>query len=212
MEIEELQVGDKIELELVSVSEQLSFPSSIVEILSDDRIIISEISHNSKSVGFSDKDSVNFIHLGEKLHRWMNPSIRLVKYKKEVYHCVSLNGAGTLYNRRESFRLYLGIKCPLFIATSKGMERHDVLVKDISNGGIGFILSNDEFSLPLHKKVRVHLEDDSFNMNLHIEIIRTVVLEEKNATLYGCRYISPEILVGRYIMQKQGKKLKEMRS
>lgn len=212
MEIEDLQVGDKIELELVNSAERISFPSEIKEILSNGRVLITEIVHNEKSIGFSDNTPVSFIHLGSKLHRWDNPSIKLVKYKNEVLHCVTLSGNGSLYNRRDSYRLYLGYKCPLFFATSKGMERRNVLLKDISTGGVGFIISNNEDSLPLHKKVHIKLKDGHYDMNLHVEIIRSYALEEKNSTLYGCRFLTNEALISSYIMQKQGKKLKEMRS
>jgi len=212
MEIEDFQIGDNIEIELIAASDRLSFPCEIMKILDDGRIMVSQIVHNEKSVGFSDSDLMSFLHIGPKIHRWNNPTIKLVKYKKEVYHCVSLVGSGIPYNRRESYRLYVGSDCPLFLATSQGIERRDVLIKDISNGGVGFIVSNSEVPLPLYKQVRIHLVDDSFDMNLHLEIVRSMILEEQNSTLYGCRFIAPDAMVGRYIIKKQEKKLKEMRS
>ncbi len=212
MEIEDLQIGDNIEIELIASTDRFTFSCEIMKILDDGRIMVSQIMHDDKSVGFSDSDHISFLHIGPKIHRWNNPTIKLVKYKKEVYHCVSLVGSGIPYNRRESFRLYVGSDCPLFFATKQGIERREVLVKDISNGGVGFIVSSNEDPIPLNKQVRIHLVDGSFDMNLHLEIVRSMLLEELNSTLYGCRFIAPDAMVGRYIMQKQGIKLKEMRS
>lgn len=212
MEIEEFRVGDRVEIEVNKNTDKLSFQSEIIAVLDDNRVIISEITHNDQSVGFSDLDRMSFIHLGSKLHRWVQPSIHLVRYKKEIYHCVTLTGSGSPYNRRESFRMYVGNEYPICYPTSLGIQKKDVLVKDISTGGIAFILSDQEDSIPMNKKFRLHFTDDHFEVDLHAEVIRTVALEEQHAVLYGCRFLNPEAVIGRYIMHKQGQKLKEMRS
>lgn len=212
MEVKELQIGDKIEVEVIIGKERGSFAGEIIEVLNDNRVLISEIAHEGKSVGFSGTGPIYFLHMGDKINRWTALSIKLVKYKKEVYHCVTLAGNGEIYNRRESFRLYLGNECSLYIATSKGMERRDILLKDISTGGLSFILSDKEKGFTLHQKVRISLQDGAYDLNLHVEIIRTVPLEGRNATLYGCRFATPNPSVGRYITQKQSKKLQERRA
>ncbi|MEG2511669.1 MAG: PilZ domain-containing protein [Acetivibrio sp.] len=208
MEIEEMQVGDKVEILVDLPDKSVSLSSEIVEVLEGNRILISQIVHEGKSVGFPEKVPVFFIHLAPKLHRWDNPSVKLVKYHSEIYHCVTLSGEGASYNRRESFRLYLGVECPLFFATAKGTLNRDVLLKDISTGGLSFILPNTEDPLPLNKKIRLHLKDDSFDKDLRAEIIRIVPLEDKNASLYGCRFLLPDASIGRYIMLKEGQKRK----
>ena len=108
--------------------------------------------------------------------------------------------------------MYLGFQCPLFFPTANGIIRKNVLLKDISTGGIGFIMPEREKPIPLNKRVRIQLTDGSYKLDLHAEIIRIVNLEEQHSILYGCRFLTLNPEIGRYIMKKQGTHLKQRRS
>ncbi len=204
-----MQVGDKVEIAVTLGSESTSFSSEILELLEGNRILIEEIKHENQSVGFTGASEINFIHMGEKLNIWKYVTVKLVRYKNQIYHCVTITGSSAPFNRRETFRLFLGVDCQLLFATAQGIETRDILLKDISEGGFGFLLNEE---LPINKKVRIQLSDNGFQLDLRASVIRCIPLEEKSTNLYGCQLVHPEPQLGKYIRFKQGAKLQQMRS
>ncbi len=161
---------------------------------------------NEKIVGFPDDLRKRFVCKVEgKPYIWENPTVRFVKYDGNPCHMVELEGTGTYENRRQAFRLFIGEEMAITLQSEDSKETIMVLVRDISETGIGF-LTNKE--LKEGDLVRVRIKTKEYVMNLNARILRSRYEESARSMLYGCKFTDIVPKLSQYIMERQREKMK----
>lgn len=201
--IQELAKGQKIELDVRFESQTINFQSEIILARTND-ILISKLTVNEQTIGFSEKCQINFLcNIEEKLFQWENVTVKLVKYDGVVYHKIDLEGEGKPFNRRESYRLYIGEDMQLLVNKPTGPTSISVLIKDISENGVGFVTAVD---IDLERTVRLKLKDSNFTLSLPGIVVRKEFKDNINCYMYGCRFSEKNQTLGKYIMKKQAER------
>lgn len=128
-------------------------------------------------------------------------SVHIVVSKKEAVS----------YNRRQNFRIFIGLEG--FLRRSEMDEPKLVTVKDLSEGGVAFIERGDG-----EKHQRGEILYLSFttgpngtNFSFQIVVIRSEELPD-GRVLYGCRLKTRSEMLAKYINQKQQEQMKSQRS
>jgi len=201
LQISEIQIGAKIEVEVKYNGRNVSFRSQVV-FIQDSSVIVNAITVDEQTLGFSENCQINFLYIVDgKVFAWENVSVKLIKYEGKLYHLIVLSGEGIPYNRRNSYRMYIGEDMPLYINTPNGSSAINVLVKDISENGVAFITKDD---LSINRTFRLKLKDSNNRfITLSGIIIRKEYLEHLQSYLYGCRFNENNSTLGRYIAQRQ---------
>lgn len=202
--------GEPIELVIHLGAERLSLFSSFMELVQDN-ILIKKLEYNGKLLGIPDSCSVDMLYVDPETSRpyiWRDVSLKPVRYKKKVYHCINdFIGEGMPTNRRGAFRLFIGEEMTLYVRDSSGSKRYTVTVKDISETGMCFISSED---FPIKKLVRLDFRDSKLALPLTGHIVRKIPHPERSGhSIYGCRFPEPNPLLGKYIAKRQQEKLQE---
>lgn len=206
MQIDELSKGGAVEVEAKINGKALNFRSEVV-LVNNNSVLITSIKVNEQTVGFSDKCHINFLYKSDgKLYIWENVTVKLVKYEGEIYHKIDLAGDGKPFNRRGSFRLYIGEEMPLYVNTASGPTALNVLIKDISETGVGFITKEE---LDINRIVRLKLKDNNTLISLSAVIVRKEFLSHLGSNLYGCRFNEKSDKLGKYIAKRQGEVLRK---
>lgn len=206
MQIKDLPVGAEIELEVKYNGQCINFNSQVVDVI-DNSVLINPIIVDDKTLGFTDSNQVNFIYIFEdKVYVWNHIDVILVNYNGHMYHKAELLGDGVPYNRRNSYRMYIGEDMPLHINTSRGSSIINVLVKDVSETGVAFITEED---LSIGRVFRLKLKDNNRLINLSGVIVRREYLEHLGSFLYGCKFNEYNAVLGGYIARKQIEVLKK---
>ena len=206
MLIDDIPIGSGIELNVRYIGHTMSFISEVVLIIKDS-ILISPIVVNEQTVGFNDDCRVNLIvKIENKVYLWNNASVKLVKYDGTIYHKINVTGRGKPYNRREAYRMYIGEDMPIYINTASGPISINVLVKDLSETGVGFISNED---LDIDRTIRLRLKDNHIIINISGIIVRKEFLSHLDSFLYGCKFNEKNNRLGHYIARKQGDALRK---
>lgn len=206
MQIDDMSKGSYIELEVKCNGKTMSFRSEIA-FIRNNSLLVNTIKVHDQTVGFSDNCIINLLYNSEgKLYLWENIVVRLVKYEGVVYHKLDLFGEGKPYNRRDSFRMYIGEDMSIYVNTAAGPTALTVLVKDISETGFAFITPED---IDVERTVRLRLKDNHQLLNLSAVIVRKEFLTNLNSHLYGCRFNEKNAHLGKYIAKKQGEQLRK---
>ncbi|TAH68864.1 MAG: PilZ domain-containing protein [Anaerolineaceae bacterium] len=206
MPIDEIPNGSNVELEVRYSGRSVSFNSEVLLIIHNS-ILISPIIVNEQTIGFNDNCRVNLIvKIEGKVYLWDNVTVKLVKYDGVIYHKIDVSGDGKPYNRREAYRMYIGEDMPVYINTNSGPLALSVLVKDISETGVGFITKED---LDTNRTIRLKLKDNNSVISLSGIIIRKEFLTHLDSFLYGCKFNEKNNRLGNYIARKQGEELRK---
>jgi hypothetical protein len=206
LQVEEIVKGGSIEIEIKFNGKTVNFRNEVV-LIRNNSILIDSIKVNDQTVGFSDKCRINFMYKSEgKLYIWEDVSVKLVKYDGAIYHKIELFGDGLPYNRRDSYRLYIGEDMFIHVNTPNGPAALSVLVKDISETGVGFITHDD---LAIDRIVRLKLKDNNATLTLSGVIVRKEFLDHLNSFLYGCKFNEKNDKLGKYIAKRQGELLRK---
>ena len=206
MQINEIVVGGAVEIEVIIGNKAINFKSRVAYI-KNNTILIDSIKFNDQTIGFSDKYQLNFLYKDDgKLFRWENCSVKLVRFDGGIYHKVDISGEGKPYNRRDFFRLFIGEEMPIYINTSHGAVALSVLVKDISESGVGFITKED---LDIDRIIRLKIKHNNSLINLTGVIVRKEFLENLGSYLYGCKFTEKNNALGKYIARRQNELLRK---
>ncbi len=202
----ELVRGEQIELDVTYNGKSISFKSEIVYSLNNS-ILIAGIKYHNRAISFSDQCTFNLLYLFQgKLYIWEKVTVKLVKAESTVYHKIELNSDGKPYNRRETFRMYIGEEMPIIINMIEGPASFTVLIKDISESGLAFMAKEDfDTNRTIHLNITYH----HMMICLKAVIIRKEFLEHINLTLYGCKLIEKNQTLNKYIAEKQGEQLRK---
>lgn len=206
MQIEEITKSSNIELEVKYSGHTMSFRSSVIAV-KNNSILVTTIKVNDQTIGFSDKCRLNFLYKTEgKVYIWENVNVKLVKYEGDICHKIDLFTDGKPYNRRDSYRMYIGEDMPLYVNSATGPTALSVLVKDISETGVAFIAKDE---IDIDRTIRLKLKDNVTIISLSGVIVRREFLQNLNAYLYGCKFNEKNDKLGKYIAKKQGEQLRK---
>lgn len=206
MLIDDIPVGSRIELDVRYIGRTMTFNSEVVLIINNS-ILISPIIVNEQTIGFNDNCRVNLIvKIDGKVYLWNNVTVKLVKYDGIIYHKIDISEEGKPFNRREAYRMYIGEDMPIYINTATGPLALSVLVKDLSETGVGFISKED---LEIDRTIRLKIKDNNSIISLSGKIIRKDLLTHLDSFLYGCKFNEKNNRLGNYIARKQGEALRK---
>ncbi len=206
MLIDSIVKGGLTEIEVRCNGKTITFKSEVAHIIRNS-ILIEPIKVNEQTIGFSESCKISFLYVSEgKLYRWDSADIKLVKYNGITYHKIDIFGEGKPYNRRVSYRLYLGENMPVYVNTAQGPTALTVLIKDISETGVGFITKED---IDIERTIRLKLKDNNLLISLSGVIVRKEFLTNLGSYLYGCRFIEKDDKLSKYIAKKQGDALRK---
>lgn len=205
MHIDEISPGGAIEVEVKCNGKTMNFRSDII-LIKNHSILITSIKVNDQTIGFSEKYQINFLYKTDgRLYIWENVAVKLVRYDGGIYHKIDLFGDGKPYNRRDAYRLYIGEDMPLYVNTASGPTALSVLVKDISETGVGFISKED---IDIDRTIRLKLKDNSSMISLSGVVVRKEFLSNLGAFLYGCKFNEKNSKLGKFIALKQAEQLR----
>lgn len=203
MFITDLEKGHTATLFIYLQGKTTYLETKIVEI-APDFVLTEPILHNGMTVGFRDGCFVDFQYVFQnQVYAWISVNITLVRWKGEIFHKINLFGEGQPLNRRNSFRLYLGEEMTLTTFTAEGSQKNKVLVKDISEMGIGFFSKEDWH---LSQLVRLNIPIQSGSLPISAKIVRKLYDEQRDRYLYGCRITEANKYLPRYIAKRQQQK------
>lgn len=206
MHIDAIAKGGFMEVEVRCNGKSANFKSEVA-LTVNNSILIAPIKVNEQTIGFSESCQINFLYVYEgKLFLWENASVKLVKYDGGIYHKIDIYGEGKPFNRRDAFRMYIGEDMPVYVNTATGPNALSVLVKDISETGVGFISKED---IDVDRTIRLKLKDNNMLINLSGIIVRKEFLSNLGSFLYGCRFNEKNDKLSKYIAKKQGEALRK---
>ncbi len=167
-----------------------------------DYILLQPIMVDGRTVGFGDSCTIDFLYLQDQVvYAWHSISLPLVKIKGNTFYKVELQGEAKPYNRRGSFRVYIGETLAITVFQSGGPQPFNVLIRDISETGFGFV-SKEEYDISRTIRLSIPLTERK-TLVLSATIVRREFNEEKGTYNYGCKFVEPNAYLSSYLMTKQ---------
>lgn len=146
-----------------------------------------------------------------KVRGWKDVQITRVSVKGKNYHLIVSKADSKPVNRRDSFRVYIGIKGIAHLGNHR--NACEVMVKDLSESGISLI-TKDEVELNFSTPMRVSFVDTGLKAKFDLSgiIVRKEALQNE-CFLYGCTLNNkePNSKLSNYLAQKQREKVKYTR-
>ena len=194
MQIDDLTAGLSLSFLINLNTEQLQFESKILEVYPRRHTLLAQgVFTDDKIISFRGKGLVVdlIVTLPEdKPQLFKNVTTNVVKLSDGTlcYTVSSIAGSKT-YNRRQSYRCYVGIET----AVQCGLNRaaHDAIIKDISYNGFSVVSKEDlklEVNQTVHAVLNDHMDETAENFNFHLYGLVARIQELENGLfLYGCR-------------------------
>jgi hypothetical protein len=206
LHIDSIAKGGLMEVEVRCNGKTVTFKSEVAHIVNSS-ILIAPIKVNEQTIGFSESCQINFLYVSEgKLFLWERANVKLVKYDGVIYHKIDIFGDGKPFNRRDSYRMFIGEDMPVYVNTASGPTALSVLIKDLSETGVGFIAKED---IDIDRTIRLKLKDNNMILNLSGIIVRKEFLNNLGSYLYGCRFNEKNDKLSKFIAKKQGEALRK---
>lgn len=226
MKVNELEPGKKFTIEANDEERKLQFKGTIANITAErDLSLLKQLRTALKDTFYcladpirdeqfllnfeSDKVTCNMIVVleGEKPYGWNN--VKIMNVKLPVYgtiHVIASKNDAASYNRRQSYRVFLGIEGKLKAEGSD--EEKSVTVKDLSASGIGLIVKKgDNYARGDLLKISFNEAESQTDFNLNVAVVRCEEMEDGRNNV-GCILTSNADMVARFVYSKQKKKMK----
>ena len=219
MQIDDLTAGLSLSFLINLNTEQLQFESKILEVYPRRHTLLAQgVFTDDKIISFRGKALVVdlIVTLPEdKPQLFKNVTTNVVKLSDGTlcYTVSSIAGSKT-YNRRQSYRCYVGIET----AVQCGLNRaaHDAIIKDISYNGFSVVSKEDlklEVNQTVHAVLNDHMDETAENFNFHLYGLVARIQELENGLfLYGCRLSNPVPGLEQYIIKKERAVLRKRQS
>lgn len=184
--------------------------TTIAEVHSD-YVLLEPILVDGRTVGFGDTCTIDFLYLQDQaVFAWHSVTLPLVKIKGQTYYRLILTGEARPYNRRGCFRVYVGETMSITVFQSNGPQPFNVLVRDISESGFGFV-SKEDYEVSRTIRLTIPLTERNV-LSLSATIVRKDFNEEKGTYSYGCKFVEPNSHLSSYLMTKQRERQQEKMS
>lgn len=203
MEIYELTTAHKMSITIANARTNISLNSNIV-FVEDNKLYVEPFVYEGAVLNFDSANvTISMIAYEEEKSPYLWQVVHIAKEVRDnkPYHVISSNLSGVKINRRENFRLFLGIEGT---ATLMGGKPFDVLVKDISSSGFAVLVDMNK-PINVHKNDIMQLEfvDTIFNEDFVLNG-RVVRMDKTDKyLLYGCRMVTENPVIDKYIANKQ---------
>ncbi len=204
MEIRELTPSFKMSITISNQQSSMTLNSDIA-FVNGDKLYVTPFEHNGVILNFnSNAVVISMIAYQEEKTPFLWKIVHITRENIDGvnYHVITSDVAGVKINRRENFRVFIGIDGK---ATILGKEvPFDVMVKDVSESGFA-ILVDVTSPVKINKNEAVMIDfydsvvDERFTLSGRV--VRAEVAERY--VLYGCRLLKDNDLMRRYIANKQ---------
>lgn len=203
MKLYEIAEGEQIEI--IARLEHTSVQYETIVAFCQKGILCAElVHHEGKIVNFSgDQVHISIVYTpsGDKPLIWDNCGTQIVQTKAGKYMAIVSKRDGKPLNRRQAFRQYIGLEGLLTIDSSR--EKKNVMVKDISVGGISFV-GSPEMTIASIGAFHLEFEDRTNRMSVHLagNVVREEPVDE-NKKIFGGIVTRSNVDLGSYIAMKQ---------
>lgn len=200
------EIGENEQIQVIAKKDKTTLEYKVTVQMNQQNVLFVEpIMHNNMVVNFqADQVQTDVVYIGEEGMPllWENCVVKHLNYHGVGYHVIYSDKDGKKYNRRERFRQYVGAKGSLQIDSTR--EVHEVIVKDISTSGVGFI--SDNKSLHMADIGAFHLNYQDRDCRLSVQLEGTVVREmdlDDGRKLFGAELRKCNINMNEYVAMKQ---------
>ena len=210
MQLDELERGQSVLIQVVIDATQHEFPTEIIETPKGQYVLAAPIFKQGKIISFqSEKIITNLIVNipNEKPHIFFHVKVRALKTSNGQYmYQIITDSPSREFNRRGAFRCYIGL--PTSIRIGVDHRALETTIKDISLSGFSFVMPYGADSYNAGEQVHTVLNEFinekkmRFSMHLFGVIVRKEELDNGN-NVYGCRLTSPVAGLEKYIMLKE---------
>ena len=203
MEIYELTPAHKMSITIANARTNISLNSNIA-FVENNQLYVEPFVYEGAILNFDSANvTISMIAYEEEKTPYLWQVVHIAKETRDktTYHVISSNLSGVKINRRENFRLFLGIDAT---ATLMGGKPFQVVVKDISCSGFAVLVDMNS-PISVHKNDIMQLEfvDKSFEEDFVLQG-RVVRMDKTDKyLLYGCRLVAENPAVDKYIANKQ---------
>jgi c-di-GMP-binding flagellar brake protein YcgR len=209
---------------------------SKIEETAEHRIFVSLIARNKRVFRFLETDEVDILYKhGNSLYLWKNVKAGITELDNDQVHYFVSDKKGSIYNRRNAFRVEYGIPLVLhYFVENEDMTSYNIddyededdlsflntyimdenlyeekicqgHMRDLSESGIG-IYSNNEFKI--NDEVSFTLSTEFGELKCRVKVVR---ISKANHPIfknyYGCYFIESSRFLPRYIYNLQRKLL-----
>lgn len=221
--LNELATGIEVKITAFIGTEKLELSTTTVWVddkqLSNFRIqncctVVEPIVVDGKVVSLSQAAGiVYFLHAylqeEEQLYEWKNVVPYMATLRNgDKYLVLICNEKGKAVNRREHFRIWLGLDGKVRFGISK--DAIEIIVKDISSSGVGLIVPRDHAEVKIGSLANIYFYDKELESEFQVSsiIVRKEEIDE-NRILLGCRFSGENPSVSKYIQRKERLNLKK---
>lgn len=202
MTSEDLKKKDiKVSLQISLHHITRELPTSVIDV--DDGLVFLEPAYeNGKSIGFPADCEISLLVIYENnLYAWKQETLPFVKRDRTECYLARCFGEAEHYNRRESYRIFVGETMEVGVYKEGQHKLLNVLVHDLSEGGMCFV---DTGALDVSRTVRINIAiSEEEKLSVGGLIIRKDYNEERKIYTYGCHFSDRNRRLGEYIMLKQ---------
>lgn len=201
MDLLKLKSATPVILRIKRDQDTAEFETQVIDHL-DNCIVVAPILFEQKPLSFSSteikKTLVLFDKEAGKLYEWRNIEVKYGYYKKKTLcHLIYTSDLPVEVNRRENYRQYVGID-GLMIKTT---ERYKCVVKDVSNMGVGLVVSIN-VKIDVENLISVVFADENYAFSLRCKVMRVRDLGG-GRTEIGCKLIEINNQLPKYVAHKQ---------
>lgn len=204
MEIRELTPSFKMSITISNQQSSMTLNSDIA-FVNGDKLYVTPFEHNGVILNFnSNAVVVSMIAYKEEKTPFLWKVVHVARENVDGinYHVITSDVIGVKINRRENFRVFIGIDGK---ATILGKEvPFDVMVKDVSESGFAILVDvTSPVKINKNEAVMIDFYDKAVDEKFTLtgRVVRAEMTERY--VLYGCRLIKDSDLMRRYIANKQ---------
>ncbi|MBQ8246136.1 MAG: PilZ domain-containing protein [Lachnospiraceae bacterium] len=204
MEIREITPSFKMSITISNQQSSMTLNSDIA-FVEGDKLYVTPFEHNGVILNFnSNAVVISMIAYQEEKtpFLWKTVHIERENIGGINYHVITSDVIGVKINRRENFRVFIGIDGK---ATVLGKEvPFDVMVKDVSESGFAILVdTTSPIKMNKNEAVMIDFYDKVVDERFHLtgRVVRAEATERY--ILYGCRLLKDNGIVRKYIANKQ---------
>lgn len=204
MEIREITPSFKMSITISNQQSSMTLNSDIA-FVEGDKLYVTPFEHNGVILNFnSNAVVISMIAYQEEKtpFLWKTVHIERENIGGINYHVITSDVIGVKINRRENFRVFIGIDGK---ATVLGKEvPFDVMVKDVSESGFAILVdTTSPIKINKNEAVMIDFYDKVVDERFHLtgRVVRAEATERY--ILYGCRLLKDNGIVRKYIANKQ---------
>ena len=200
MKLNQLTNDSTIQLEFEAGHDKLYLDVQIAQV-SKSGLVLYPVIIEGKALSFKNNDNViNLVYLQKegKPLLWKNVIVSNAIINGRNFVLVRSMGDGVEYNRRNNYRLPLDIRGNI-------AGYGDIIIKDISNNGVGFVIDKDANRFTIGQQVVLNFSARNINYSMKVTVAR--IVEQETRMLYGC-YMTSTPAIDQFISEEQRIRIK----